>query len=115
MTDNPLPIEINGSVRIESGEQKFIVRAEGGHVVIAIPDVGTLKTLLASPGDSEQLNFVTDLLKRYDLDVTIELKGEIIAKLGSNAEPGAFEKMFSLGAVDVKKRQLIKALFKRGD
>lgn len=84
-------------------------------MAVEFADVGSLKALTSGPGDGSQLRVVTEWLQRCDLDVVIQLKGETIATLGRDAAPGAFEKMFSLGAVDIKKHQLIKALFKRGD
>lgn len=104
-----------GSVRVESGGLGFTVRAQAERIAVELPDVATLKTLLSGAGDIGQLRFIAGLLERYDMDVVIQLKGETIATLGRGAEPGAFENMFALGAVDVKKRQLIKALFKRRD
>ncbi len=114
MADAPLPIDIHGTVRVENDGSAFDVIADGDRVTVDLPDVATLKKLLDGPGDRGQLRLVAGLLQRYAMGVEIKLKGQTIASLGRDAEPGAFEKMFSLGAVDVNKRQLIKALFSRG-
>ncbi|MEO0513817.1 MAG: hypothetical protein AAF086_00795 [Planctomycetota bacterium] len=115
MADAPLPIDVNGTVRVENDGMGFDVVAQGDRVMIELPDVATLKKLLDGPGDRGQLRWVAEMLQRYAMGVEIKLKGQTIATLGRDADPGTFEKMFSLGAVDVNKRKLIKALFSRDD
>jgi len=108
-----LPVDIHGTVRVETDGQSFDVIAQGGQVVIDLPSAGVLKSLVRGPGERSHFNAVTSLLQRHDVEVVIQLKGQTIATLGRSAEPGAVEKAFRLHGVDVKFRDLAKALFKR--
>lgn len=108
------PLHVSGRLSVEIDDQTVSVVAEGDRVVVDLPGVGVLKTILRGSGEKSQLNQMTALLQGHDIEVVVQLKGQVIATLGKSAEPGTLEKMFNLHGVDVKFRDLAKALFKRG-
>ena len=110
----PAPIQVRGQLTVTRGPHRLDIRATGRKIVIEAADFDTLQMLLeqrpAPKSDGEgQLKTTLD---RLGLDLEIHCDGDLIARIGTDAEPGWLEKMLKIKDVDISARGLIKSWFK---
>ncbi len=107
------PIDVHGQLSITCEGHALDVVADGGKITVNAPDFASLQLLLKQrpPADAEAgLGRVLDQL---DVDIEIHCKGNFIARVGANADPGWIEKMLQIKGVDISARGLFKSLFKK--
>ena len=116
------PIAVQGRLTITRGEHRLEVSATGDKIVVDAADFDTLQMLLKlrPPGETDGGGDTADgnrgklqhLLKQTNLDLEVRCQGDLIARIGADAEPGWLEKVLQIKGVDISARGLIKSWFK---
>ncbi|MFB6296604.1 MAG: hypothetical protein ABEH66_07195 [Halobacteriales archaeon] len=105
--DSPdLSITADLSVTVNSIE--LAISTVGERIRVQVPSVWAGVSLLRS--EHEQLSALSRVLSEADLTAEIRVGSAVIALAGTDAAPGAFSRLLSLGPVEVRLRALVPAV-----
>ena len=110
------PLFFEGVLTLEVEGYPLTLTGTGRQLVLDVPRVRALRALARSVprgGVGPEVDLV-GALRHHDVDVVLRLRGETIATLGPDADPGTVERLLSLRGIDVDVRGVVRALFKRG-
>ena len=103
------PVDVTGRLTVTCEGRAMEVTATGRKIVVNAPDFASLQTLLKQRPPSSSERGLADVLERLDVDIEIHCKGNFIARVGADAQPGWIEKMLQIKGVDISARGLFKS------
>ncbi|MEM8738425.1 MAG: hypothetical protein AAGG38_08120 [Planctomycetota bacterium] len=113
-----LNLQLDGKLTLESEGHTVELTADGQSLTLSADSMSALRSLAAAPSQTKKtkaLRALADTLERQNLDLTINLQGQDVARLGANVKPDTLARLFSLGPVNLESRAILRTLLRPSD
>lgn len=102
-----LPLEVLADLQLAVDGEEIEIRGDGDRIVVDLPSLRAGRRLLShgplAMGDQEQqVQRVNEALDIAGLTVDVRLDGDVIARVGAQAQPNAVSRLLRLGDVEVR-------------
>lgn len=113
-----LPLEVLADLQLVVDGEDIDIRGTGDRIVVDLSSLRAGRRLLASgPFTSGQRARTTgrihEALGIAGLTVEVRLRGDPIARLGAEAQPGAFGRLLNLDGIELRPTRPVKAVLRR--
>jgi hypothetical protein len=117
-TDMALPLEVLADLQLAVDGEDIDIRGTGDRIVVDLSSLRAGRRLLASgPFASAQRARTTgrvhEALDIAGLTVEVRLRGDPVARLGAEAQPGTIGRLLNLDGIEVRPTQPLRAVLRR--
>ena len=108
-----LPLEVLADLRLAVDREDIDIQASGDRVVVDLPSLRAGRRLLAAHPVSRAQGAATDRIHEAltvaGITADVRLRGDIVARIGAEADPGRLGRLLNQGAVEVRAAPSLRA------